>query len=152
MKTYLTIFSIASTIIACATPETARDIAGLNYRSDNRLTHYIESFLSDCRLYLSERECDPPIDLQVTVTDLDELVLGQCTVYANRLRLVQIDRATLNQYNERTVMYHELYHCVLGKPHVDGELDIMNTYEVLENTQQIYANWSFYVGKVFLRE
>jgi len=63
-----------------------------------------------------------------------------------------LDDIVLNQYNEKAVIYHELYHCVLGKPHFDDELDIMNTYEVDENTVRMYENWSEYTKKVFTRE
>lgn len=152
MKVYLTLFGIACATIACATPDTKRDIAGFSYTADKRLSHYVTEFLADCGNYLSESVCKPRIDLTVTVSKLPDNILGQCSVYEGRLRAIQLDDIVLNQYNEKAVIYHELYHCVLGRPHFDDELDIMNTYEVDENTVRMYENWSEYTKKVFTRE
>ena len=132
----------------CATP----NLNQLNVLTDERLSHYVNDFLSECRLYLPDSKCSPPIDLRVIVTSLPDNILGQCSVYEGRLRTVELDNTILTQYNEKIVMYHELYHCVLGIPHYDNEPDIMNTYENDEITQYIYNNWSEYTKRVFTRE
>jgi len=145
-------FTLLALFTACATPNIHRETVGLSYQSDNRLSHYVNDFLTDCRKYLSDSACNPSIELHVKVKQLPDDILGQCLIYQSKLRVIQLDDTVLNQYNEREVVYHELFHCVMNKPHVDGELDIMNSFEVEENTQQIYADWSYYVGKVFTRE
>lgn len=152
MKTYLTIFGIACLTVACATPSIERETVGFSFKSDERLSHYVTEFLADCRMYLPETVCFPSIELHVTVNQLPDNILGQCMVYQSKLRTIQLDETVLNQYNERAVMYHELFHCITNKPHFDDELDIMNTYEMDVYTLRMYDNWSFYVGKVFTRE
>jgi len=143
---------VLAMVAGCATPNIKRDAVGFSFTSDDRLSHYVKSFLADCRAYLSEKTCSPPIELRVIVNALPDNILGQCTVYESKLRTIELDDTVLNQYNERAVIYHELFHCVMNKPHHDGELDIMNAYEVDENTLYMYAHWPYYVGKVFLRE
>lgn len=139
--------------IACATPSIKRDKIGLTYTADERLSHYVTEFLVDCRALLGESICSPPISLQVTIAPLDDTTLGMCSVYPySGRRLVEIDPAIVGQYNERIVTYHELFHCILGRPHYDGEMDIMNTYEIEENTKAIYLNWREYVRAVFIRK
>lgn len=150
MKTLCVVGSICA--ISCATPEIKRDKIELSYTSDNQLAHYVTEFLANCREFLNENSCNPPINLQVTIAPLSENTLGLCTIYPyNGKRLVEIDPAIIGQYNERLVVYHELFHCILNKPHFDSEIDIMNAYEVEEQTKIIYINWREYVRAVFLR-
>lgn len=114
----------------------------------------VNEFFSYCAKYLSKEECFPKIELQVKVSTLADNILGQCSVYErpDYLRRIEIQPAVVHGYNLRAVLYHELFHCVLDKPHYDNEPDIMNAYEYEENTRYIYDNWDYFVGKVFKRE
>ena len=79
------------------------------------------------------------------------MVYGPIYPY-NGKRLIEIDPAIIGQYNEKIVTFHELFHCVLGRPHYDSEIDIMNAYELEENTNIIYLNWREYLREVFFRK
>lgn len=140
--------------IACATPETKRDIAGFTVNSDNRLEHYVDEFLDYCINVLGDTKCRPKIDLEVSISNLEGGTLGQCTIYDKpfRRRTIELDIGVIGQYNERAVMFHELFHCILEKPHYDDELDIMNTYEIEEYTYYIYSYWEHFVKKTLKRE
>lgn len=153
MKT-LVILPILFLSTACATPETKRDVAGFSFKSDNRLEHYVKDFMKYCKTVLGEDKCNPKIDLDVSIANLNDGTLGQCTIYdkPSRRRNIEIDIGTIGQYNERAVLYHELFHCILEKPHYDGEIDIMNTYEIEENTYYIYSYWDYFVKKAFERD
>lgn len=55
-------------------------------------------------------------------------ILGRCLKYSNGNRLIQIDPSywtELNDSERKVLIYHELGHCVLGRPHSDKrELNI----------------------------
>lgn len=136
----------------CATPSITRDKIGFTYTADAGLNHYITEFMSDCRIYLGVIYCNPAINLSVTIAPLDENTLGLCTVYPYvGKRTVEINSNIIGKYNERLVVYHELFHCILNLPHYDNEMDIMNAYESENSTQEIYLNWISFVRKTFLR-
>lgn len=140
-------------LFACATPSITRDKAKTTYTSDAKLSHYITEFFLDCRAILGTDECSPQIDLKLEIKTLDEHTLGICYVYPyTGKRLIQIDPDIIGQYNERLVVYHELFHCVLNRQHFDDSLDIMNTFEVEENTFKIYKDWQSYITNTFKRK
>lgn len=123
-------------------------------RSDEKLRPLVSEFFSYCTNILSEDSCFPKIELQLKIAELSDNTLGQCTVYAkpDYLRVVEIQPEVVTGYNLRAVLYHELMHCVLDKPHYDDEIDIMNSYEYEQNTQVIYLDWVKYVKTALLRK
>jgi len=137
--------------VECATVEPPKSF---NLISDDNLKPYVTEFLRICESTLNPDKCLPNINLYVRTKELTDDTLGQCLVYdtPNFVRVIEIDTETLNSYNLRAVMFHELFHCVMGKPHYDNEIDIMNSYEYEQNTRYIYDNWDYFVGKVFKRE
>lgn len=136
----------------CATPSITRDKVGFTYLADKGLEHYVIEFVADCRTYLDDKLCNPSINLTVSIAPLNDNTLGLCTVYPYAgKRTVDIHRSIIGQYNERLVVYHELFHCILNLPHHDNEIDIMNSYESEHSTQEIYLNWISFVRKTFLR-
>lgn len=149
MKTH---FTCILALFGCATnkPDTTKHFTLL---VDERLNSYVSSFILDCNQYLTPSECSPPIHLTVSVSPLPEDIYGQCSIYENSpKRVIEIRPDVVTGYNVWSVVYHELYHCITNTPHYDNEIDIMNSYEIAENTLQVYASWPEYVKKVFLRK
>lgn len=152
MKFYTVLISaVFGCFAACSTVEPPKSFKLV---SDENLKPLVNEFLKLCEITLSRGVCTPEIELHVRSKPLNDDTLGHCLVYDNPefLRVIEIDNQILNAYNLRAVMFHELFHCVLGKPHYDNELDIMNTYEIEENTKIIYDDWETYVKKVLLRD
>lgn len=137
-------------IVACATREPKRMIVD----TTNQLAPHVSEFFKYCKMYLDEEKCSPKILLRVKIKPLPSNVLGQCTTYTvpEYLRVVTIRPDVAVGYNMKVVLYHELFHCVLDKPHYDEELDIMNSYEDEKSTEFIYENWFNYLKAVFYRE
>jgi len=116
----------------------------------------VQRFVADCRKSLPENVCSPPIKLYISINTITEDgVLGQCTTYRepfDDIKFIEIQPNVVNSYQLWAVMYHELFHCVLNKPHYDTEYDIMNAYESPDVTRILYSDWDFFVQRVFQRE
>ena len=148
-KFYSIIFcALFSTACATSAPDK------ITISAAEKLQPMVNEFFSYCTMYLSRDKCFPKIDLRVRINKLPENILGQCTVYdkPEYLRIIEIQPDVVENYNFRAVMYHELFHCVLNKPHFDGEVDIMNAYEHEEHTKIMYDNWETFVRAVLLRD
>lgn len=87
----------------------------------------------------------------------EKYVVGKCFVSPAGGRWIEIldGWADVNSFASRTVVIHELAHCVLGKglgeifPHHDEEKDIMNSYLLDDKT--IFTSWPKLLKKMFLR-
>lgn len=55
----------------------------------------------------------------------------------------------LDNVTQETTLYHELSHCTLNAPHVDGAPDIMNTDTTY--SAEIEANFQAFVKQMFTR-
>lgn len=150
MKAFVTILSLAAFGCACSTTEPMRVTAPV------QLEPIVDRFIADCRKTLPENVCSPPIKLYISVSPILETgTIGQCTTYNKPfedVRYIELEPEVVTGYQLWSVMYHELFHCVMNKPHYDAEYDIMNTFEHKEVTKIIYGNWDFFVQRVFQRE
>lgn len=151
MKTICTIISLAAFGCACSTTNPDMQVT-----APVELQPIINQFVADCKKTQPENICAPPIKLFVSVNPItDSNTIGQCTVYHKpfeNYRVIQLEPETVDSYQLWLVLYHELFHCVLEKPHFDDDVDIMNTFERKETTEKIYPNWDIFVQRVFQRE
>lgn len=93
-----------------------------------------------------------------TVSSFDErFVVGRCYMSNTGNRWIEILEgwADINSFAARTVVIHEMAHCVLDGspsgifPHYNDEKDIMNSYLLDDRT--IFLNWPKLLQKMFLR-
>lgn len=127
------------------------EVSSFTIESEDTLKGAVNWFMTDCNRMLSKEQCEPKAHLTVRQGNLSEGTLGLCW-FSPKQRLIEIDSDVISSQNYWVVLYHEMFHCVLGREHYDNDIDIMNTYEDTEKTLVIYANWEQFLRKVFLRD
>lgn len=150
MKTLVLLITSALLGCSCSTTQTRK----LQIYSHPAFRPLIDEFYGYCKQYGGG--CTEPIELYVKFKPIKtENVLGQCRAYYppdEHLRIVEIQPELEDNPSLKNIVFHELFHCVLNKPHYDNEFDIMNSYERGDVTEAIYERWDFFVERVFKRQ
>jgi hypothetical protein len=76
-------------------------------------------------------------------------VVGYC-IDSWEVRVLTSYWQTASATDRLLLMYHELGHCALGLDHLDGEIDIMNSYLLDDVTAE--KEWDDLVNKMFERK
>lgn len=149
-------FSIVLTLAACGTVPKVK----LPTRSyiDNRLLPMLDQFVADATAYdmaqaLKSVDVLEFHDFTQENKDSGSYVLGRCYIifddYGNFHRSVKIQKG-LSRTVFKTVVFHELGHCMLNYGHKDdGDKPlIMNTY--VPSQEYVLENWDEMVRDLFI--
>lgn len=115
-------------LISCGQSKSENNILLPN---DNYFYKYKIEFIEELSLYATEDEInsikDKVMSFHIYYIDLEKGLAGRC-FYGSH---IEIDLYDYNNYSmdleEKTIVFHELAHCVLNMPHFfGGKLDLMS--------------------------
>lgn len=112
---------------------------------DHKLFPYVHEFLQDCRGRLATKpgriKTLHVIKYQNTATDEEPDKVAECLIWKSLGTVwrteVRISRGT--EMRERSLVYHELGHCLLDEPHNEDGVKIMNAY--VTSDQYLKEHW-----------
>lgn len=134
-----------------------------NNKNDN-INGYVNEFYtlaSQHNIKLNEKIMYAVVDNDLLIVPSD--ILGQCLKY-NGKNVLLINSLIINDLDHlKSVVFHELAHCVLNMKHSENETDLMyayssennrinylNTYMMFENSKSESNQYSFFVN--FIRD
>lgn len=130
-------------------------------RVDVKVLPFVMEFAGYCEAFEVSELCKTNFEKLISVRTVssfkEKFVVGKCFMSITGNRWIEIldGWSDINSFASRTVVIHELAHCVLGKgfsqvfPHHDEDKDIMNSY-LLDN-KTIFSDWPKLLQKMFLR-
>jgi len=95
----------------------------IDYNSDKELQPYVKEFIKYANLYWKDcwenREIHIELgDIQNIYPDVSTRVIGICNMLSKRI-IIDIDFFNYaNEYEREEVIFHELGHCYLDRPHI----------------------------------
>lgn len=136
---------LALFLVGCGKPETVK---AYTVSVDANLVPYLDKFTQDIGVGTD--------GISAGFTSLTLPTIGQCLVYDNGVRAIQIDKtywASANDNQKEQLMFHELGHCAMGLQHIPDlngygcPVSIMYPYEFGESPCYT-TNKPYYYGEL----
>lgn len=119
-------------------------------RVNPQLQYAVELFSNDATRHEVPCQTTPIVGFSSDMgPDKKKGVVGYC-IDNWEVRVLTSYWQTASATDRLLLMYHELGHCALGLDHLDGEIDIMNSYLLDDVTAE--KEWDDLVNKMFERK
>lgn len=122
---------------------------------DAKLLPHVMEFAAYCEKFDTSDTCKENFkkihSIRIVESFPEKFVIGKCYVSATKRWIEILDWRDTDSFLTKTLVTHELAHCVLGSPfpHYDDEDDIMNSYILSEQT--VFRSWPQLIKAMFLR-
>lgn len=124
---------------------------------DTPLLPHVMEFAGYCERFKTSATCkknfEKVLSIRLVPSFSEKFVVGKCFVAPSGERWVEVLDKVIDydSLTMKTLVMHEVAHCVLGSPfpHYDRKTDIMNPYLLPE--QIIQANWPELIKQMFAR-
>jgi len=124
---------------------------------DSQLLPHVMEFAGYCERFkiseLCQKNFNNTLSVRLVPSFKEKNVVGKCFVdfYTGKRWVEVLDWKDYESLLTKTLVMHEMGHCVLGDPypHFDNDYDIMNSYLLPQKIIQMY--WPILIQNMFLR-
>lgn len=123
----LSVITVSLNLLACGAPDPDKEYTTY---SDNSLHFYVELFIqaataSGVHVDVTDTSVSFVSAFNIPASDSTKNVVGLCQGNTRDIQILKSFWDKANNLRRKQLMFHELGHCVLGRPHVQDYLSIM---------------------------